>query len=103
MWTHEVKLEKYEATTLAGARCSWARQDSHGNEWLQVKAGEGWEGLAIKVVFRPCKVSRMVPEDGLVSVPWEATKDPLTAVQGADRVPRPGRKRQNYEQPGSAL
>ena len=82
MWTHEVKLEKYEATTPGGGPLQLGTAESQGNEFLHIKAGEGWEGLAIKVVFRPCKVSRMVPEDGLVSVPWEATKDPLTASKG---------------------
>ena len=82
MWTHEVKLEKYEATTPGGGPLQLGTAESQGNEFLHIKAGEGWEGLAIKVVFRPCKVSRMVPEDGLVDVPWEATKDPLTASKG---------------------
>lgn len=82
MWTHEVKLEKYEATTPGGGPLQLGTAESQGNEFLHIKAGEGWEGLAIKAVFRPCKVSRMVPEDGLVSVPWEATKDPLTASKG---------------------
>lgn len=84
MWTHEVKLEKYEATTPGGGPLHLGTAESQGNEFLHIKAGEGWEGLAIKVVFRPCKVSRMVPKDGnnMVDVPWEATKEPLTAAKG---------------------
>lgn len=84
MWTHEVKLEKYEATTPGGGPLQLGTAESQGNEFLHIKAGEGWEGLAIKVVFRPCKVSRMVPKDGnnMVDVPWEATKEPLTAAKG---------------------
>lgn len=84
MWTHEVKLEKYEATTPGGGPLQLGTAESQGNEFLHIKVGEGWEGLAIKVVFRPCKVSRMVPKDGknMVDVPWEATKEPLTAAKG---------------------
>lgn len=82
MWTHEVKLEKYQATTPGGGPLQLGTAESRGNEFLHIKAGEGWEGLAVKVVFRPCKVSRMMPKDGLVDVPWEATREPLTAAKG---------------------
>ena len=82
MWTHEVKLEKYQATTPSGGPLQLGTAESQGNEFLHIKTGEGWEGLAIKVVFRPCKVSRTVPENGMVDVPWEATKEPLTAAKG---------------------
>ena len=82
MWTHEVKLEKYQATTPSGGPLQLGTAESQGNEFLHIKVGEGWEGLAIKVVFRPCKVSRTVPENGMVDVPWEATKEPLTAAKG---------------------
>ena len=82
MWTHEVKLEKYQATTPSGGPLQLGTAESQGNEFLHIKTGEGWEGLAIKVVFRPCKVSRTVSENGMVDVPWEATKEPLTAAKG---------------------
>ena len=82
MWTHEVKLEKYQATTPSGGPLQLGTAESQGNEFLHIKTSEGWEGLAIKVVFRPCKVSRTVPENGMVDVPWEATKEPLTAAKG---------------------
>ena len=82
MWTHEVKLEKYQATTPSGGPLQLGTAESQGNEFLHIKVGEGWEGLAIKVVFRPCKVSRTVPENGMVDVPWEATREPLTASKG---------------------
>lgn len=82
MWTHEIKLTRYQARTQDAAPLNLGTAGSMGNEQLHVTIGEGWEGLAVRAVFRPCKVSRMVPEDGVVEVPWEATAKPLTADKG---------------------
>ena len=82
MWTHEIKLTRYQARTQDAAPLNLGTAGSMGNEQLHVTIGEGWEGLAVRAVFRPCKVSRMVPEDGVVEVPWEATARPLTADKG---------------------
>lgn len=82
MWTHEIKLTRYQARTQAAAPLNLGTAGSMGNEALHVTIGEGWEGLAVRAVFRPCKVSRMVPKDGVVEVPWEATAKPLTTDKG---------------------
>lgn len=81
MWTHEVKLERYQASTPGGV-LHLGTAESQGNEQLHITLGDGWQGLSVRAIFRPCKVSRVVPEDGVVAVPWEATKDPLTAAKG---------------------
>ena len=82
MWTHEIELTRYQARTQDDAPLNLGTAGSMGNEQLHVTIGEGWEGLVVRAVFRPCKVSRMVPEDGVVEVPWEATAKPLTADKG---------------------
>ena len=79
MQVHEIKLTGYQARTAAAAPLNLGTAGSMGNEQLHVTLGEGWEGLAVRAVFRPCRVSRMVPEDGVVDVPW----------------PRPGRWRKD--------
>ena len=66
MWTHEIKLTRYQARTQDAAPLNLGTAGSMGNEQLHVTLGEGWEGLAARAVFRPCRVSRMVPEDGVV-------------------------------------
>ena len=82
MRVHEIKLTGYQARTAAAAPLNLGTAGSKGNEWLHVTLGEGWEGLAARAVFRPCRVSRMVPEDGMVDVPWEATARPLAEGRG---------------------
>ena len=82
MWTHEIELTRYQARTQDAAPLNLGTAGSMGNEQLHVTIGEGWEGLVVRAVFRPCKVSRMVLEDGVVEVPWEATARPLTADKG---------------------
>ena len=51
MWTHEVKLEKYQATTPSGGPLQLGTAESQGNEFLHIKssctsksgkAGKGW-------------------------------------------------------------
>lgn len=82
MRVHEIKLTGYQARTAAGAPLNLGTAGSMGNEQLHVTLGEGWEGLAARAVFRPCRVSRMVPEDSVVDVPWEATARPLAEGRG---------------------
>ena len=82
MRVHEIKLTGYQARTAAAAPLNLGTAGSKGNEQLHVTLGEGWEGLAARAVFRPCRVSRMVPEDGVVDVPWEATARPLAEGRG---------------------
>lgn len=57
-------------------------RDSYGTEQLQVLPGEDWQGLAITATFvTPEGATRMVvPGDGVLSVPPEATACALTAA-----------------------
>ena len=82
MWIHDVKLEKYQALVPGGGPLRLGTSESQGNEQLRITLGDGWEGLTVRVIFRPCKITKMVPEDGMVDVPWEATRNPLTAAKG---------------------
>lgn len=82
MWIHDVKLEKYRAIAAEGEPLRLGTSDSQGNEQLRINCGEGWEDLAVRVIFRPCKVEKVVFDDGIVDVPWEATQSPLTAAKG---------------------
>ena len=54
---------------------------SYGIEKLKILPGEGWEGLTITATFvTPTTSTRMlVPEDGIVTVPPEATANVFTA------------------------
>lgn len=81
MNTHNIQLNKYLAKSTSGP-LRLGTAGSHGNEHLQVTPGEGWEGLIIQVIFHPCQVAVQLPADGLLEVPWEATAEPLTALQG---------------------
>lgn len=59
--------------------------DSYGIEQLRVIPGPGWEGLTITATFvTPSGSTRvLVPQDGLLTVPPEATAHPLpTGVKG---------------------
>lgn len=74
---HEILLEKYAAARADGADAvSLGTADSYGLEQLRITPGEGWEGLTITATFHtpsgdPVRV--LVPEDGLLDVPPEAT------------------------------
>lgn len=81
MNTHKIQLNKYLAKNT-GAPLRLGTAGSHGNEYLQVTPGEGWEGLTIQVIFHPCQVACLLPADGLLEVPWEATAEALTVPQG---------------------
>ena len=89
MRVHEIKLTGYQARTAAAAPLNLGTAGSMGNERLHVTLGEDWEELAVRAVFRPCRVSRMVPGDGVVDVPWEATAKPL--AEGRGRIVFQGR------------
>lgn len=81
MNTHKIQLNKYLAKNT-GDPLRLGTAGSHGNEYLQVTPGEGWKGLKIQVIFHPCQVACMLPSDGLLEVPWEATAEALTVPQG---------------------
>lgn len=82
MNTHSVELDGYYARSRGSSTIYLGTAGSHGNEQLQVTQGKGWEGLTVQVVFHPSKVAVQLPANGLLDVPWEATAQPLTAMQG---------------------
>lgn len=72
---HNIFLCGYAAQTTSPLSLGTA--DSYGIEQLQVTTGEGWEGLAVTATFHPPAgeaVRLLVPMDGLLDVPPEATK-----------------------------
>ena len=79
---HSIDLIGYYARTCGSSVIYLGTAGSHGNEQLQVTQGKGWEGLTVQVVFHPSKVAVQLPANGLLDVPWEATENPLTAMQG---------------------
>ena len=82
MNTHSIELDGYYARCRGSSTVYLGTAGSHGNEQLQVTLGKGWEGLTIQVVFHPSQVAVQLPANGLLDVPWEATENPLTAMQG---------------------
>lgn len=82
MNTHHIDLADYRAKARGNSVLYLGTAGSHGNEQLQVTLGDGWEGLTVQVVFHPSKVAVQLPADGLLDIPWEATAEPLTAIQG---------------------
>lgn len=83
---HEILLKKYGAAWADGAgTASLGTADSYGLEQLRVTPGEGWEGLTITATFHPPSgdpVRVLVPEDGLLDVPWEATASTGRSCRG---------------------
>ena len=79
---HLIDLEGYYARSHGSSMIYLGTAGSHGNEQLQVTQGKGWEGLTVQVVFHPSKVAVQLPANGLLDVPWEATTQPLNAMQG---------------------
>ena len=82
MNTHSVELDGYYARSRGSSTIYLGTAGSHGNEQIQVTQGKGWEGLTVQVVFHPSQVAVQLPANGLLDVPWEATENPLTAMQG---------------------
>ena len=82
MNTHSIDLVDYRAQSRGNSILYLGTAGSHGNEQLQVTQGKGWEGLTIHVFFHPSQVAVQLPANGLLDVPWEATAQPLTAMQG---------------------
>ena len=75
-------LSGYTARTERSGSLILGTAGSYGNEQLAILRKPDWEGLNIRVVFNPCGVELLVPEDGILSVPWEATAQTLSYGQG---------------------
>ena len=75
---HEIRLNQYIAYPADRTRrfCLGTR-DSYGIEQLRIVPGEGWDGMTITATFHPPEgeaVKVLVPADGLIDVPPEATR-----------------------------
>ena len=79
---HKIELSDYTARVAGCEPLCLGTAGSRGNETLQIVLGDGWQGLSVQAVFHPAGVACLVPEDGLLAVPWEATDKPLNAMQG---------------------
>lgn len=82
MNTHKIKLEGYQPRLCQSAPLILGTAGSRNTESLQVILGTGWQDLTIKVIFHPCKVTCILPSTGLLTVPWEATAEPLNSTNG---------------------
>ena len=75
---HEIRLNQYSAVPANRTRrFSLGTKDSYGVEQLRIVPGEGWDGLTITATFHPPEgeaVQVIVPADGLIDVPPEATR-----------------------------
>lgn len=75
---HEIRLNQYSAVPAdLTRRFSLGTKDSYGIEQLRIVPGEGWDGLMITATFHPPEgeaVQVLVPADGLIDVPPEATR-----------------------------
>ena len=75
-----VTLSGYKATVDGALYLVLGTWDSYGIEQLQINAGPEWDGLVIKAVFvTPAGATPViVPDNGLINVPPEATAQVLT-------------------------
>lgn len=75
---HEIRLNQYSAVPADRTRrFSLGTKDSYGIEQLRIVPGEGWDGLTITATFHPPEgeaVQVLIPADGLIDVPPEATR-----------------------------
>lgn len=75
---HEIRLNQYSAVPADRTRrFSLGTKDSYGIEQLRIVRGEGWDGLTITATFHPPEgeaVQVLIPADGLIDVPPEATR-----------------------------
>ena len=79
---HKIELSDYTARVAGCEPLCLGTAGSRGNETLQIVLGDEWQGLSVQAVFHPAGVACLVPEGGLLAVPWEATDKPLNAMQG---------------------
>ena len=83
---HEILLTHYQALLprSRGQGLCLGTFGSYGTEQLRVICGAGWKELAVTATFHPAQgdpVSVLVPADGVVNVPHEAT---ACAADGQD-------------------
>lgn len=74
---HEIRLNQYAPQHAGGNRLQLGTSHSYGIERLHLILDEGWDGLTITATFHPPEgeaVQVLVPADGLIDVPPEATR-----------------------------
>ena len=79
---HKIELTGYCAKSPEGPVLYLGTAGSYGNEQLAVTLGKGWQGLTVTATFQPSGVLALVPGDGTLDVPWEATETALDAAKG---------------------
>lgn len=79
---HKIELTGYCAKSPDGQALYLGTAGSYGNEQLAVTLGKGWQGLTVTATFQPAGVTVLVPGDGTLDVPWEATETALDAAKG---------------------
>ena len=82
MRLHKIELTGYCAKSPKWPAMYLGTAGSYGNEQLAVTLGKGWEGLTVTATFQPAGVTVLVPGDGTLDVPWEATETALDAAKG---------------------
>lgn len=82
MKLHKIELTGYCAKSPEGPALYLGTAGSYGNEQLAVTLGNGWDGLTVTATFQPAGVTVLVPADGTIDVPWEATETALDAAKG---------------------
>ena len=82
MKLHKIALTGYCAKSTEWPALYLGTAGSYGNEQLAVTLGKGWEGLTVTATFQPAGVTVLVPADGTLDVPWEATETALDAAKG---------------------
>ena len=82
MKLHKIELTGYCVKSPEGPALYLGTAGSYGNEQLAVTLGKGWEGLTVTATFQPAGVTVLVPGDGTLDVPWEATETALDAAKG---------------------
>lgn len=82
MKLHKIELTGYCAKSPEGPALYLGTAGSYGNEQLAVTLGKGWDGLTVTATFQPAGVTVLVPADGTLDVPWEATETALDAAKG---------------------
>lgn len=82
MKLHKIELTGYCAKSPEGPALYLGTAGSYGNEQLAVTLGKGWDGLTVTATFQPAGVTVLVPGDGTLDVPWEATETALDAAKG---------------------
>ena len=75
MIVHELIVNKY---SVSPSEIQLGTRGSYGNEKIKLTFGEGWDNLTKTITFymsRSPGVSLLIPENGIIDVPHEATSE----------------------------